>query len=346
MSFITDLEILASGKIALDIPFTLCYNEGTMYPAELLKEVLKFWGLGMKRICPEIDIAGSPERCDFRMVIEDKKKRLFIIENISPKVVNHKIRIIQTLELLSENGLEAIQPYILPSEDSYVVHHNDSYWQLVPYVEGVSLEKPEYVFDRWRGGILADFLIRLKKTSVDIPYFDKSEPFSIKNYVSDMQEKLKKHEPELAKKTQAAFQFLDVSFMEIHDRLPITFCHGDYHPLNIIWSENGIKAIIDWEFTGYKPEIYDTCNLIGCIGIENPQALIGDLVIDFIRKLKDAEAFSDMSWEFLLEFVLALRFGWLAEWLRKSDVEMIDLEVVYMNLLVDNAKTLIKSWNI
>jgi homoserine kinase type II len=317
-----------------------------MYSAELLKEVLKFWALDMRRICPEIDIAGSPERCDFRMVIEDKKKRLSIIENISPQVVNHKIRIIQTLELLSANGLEAIQPYILPSEDSYVVHHHDSYWQLVPYVDGVSLKRPEYVFDRWRGSVLAEFLIRLKKTSVDVPYFDKSDPFSIKNYVSDMQEKLKKHEPELAKKTQPALRFLDVSFMEIHDRLPITFCHGDYHPLNVIWSDKGINAVIDWEFTGYKPEIYDAANLIGCIGIENPQALIGDLVVDFIHKLKDAEAFSDMSWKYLLEFTLAIRFGWLAEWLRKSYVEMIDLEVVYMNLLVDNAKTLIKSWNI
>lgn len=331
-------------QITLDMPAALCYKGCTMYSAERLKEVLKFWGLGLRRICPEIDIAGSPERCDFRMVIEDKKKRLFIIENISPQVVNHKIRIIQTLEQLSVNGLEAIQTYIPPDEDSYVVHHRDSYWQLLPYVYGVPLKRPEYVFDRWRGRVLADFLIALKKTSEDIPYFDKSAPFSIKNYVYDMREKLNKHEPELERKIRPVFHFLQGSFMEIHDRLPVMFCHGDYHPLNIIWSENGINAVIDWEFAGYKPEIYDSCNLIGCIGIENPQALIGDLAVDFVQRLKGAKVFSDISWEFLLEFALAIRFGWLAEWLRKSDAEMIDLEVVYMNLLVDNAKILKKSW--
>jgi homoserine kinase type II len=328
------------------MPAPLCYKKGTVYSATLLKEVLKFWGIDLKRICPEIDIAGTPERCEYRMVIEDKKKRLYIIENISQQVVNHKIRIIKTLQFLRNNGLEVIQPYIPPSEDSYVIHHQDSYWQLVPYVEGVALNRPEYVFDQWRGRVFADFLVQLKKTSEGIPYFDRKDPFSIKAYVYDMLEKLKRHEPELEKKVKPMLDFLETSFMDIHDRLPISFTHGDFHPLNIIWSENGIKTVIDWEFTGYKPESYDAANLIGCIGIENPQALIGDLVVDFIQSVKEAEAFSDESWESLLEFVLAIRFGWLAEWLRKSDSEMIDLEVVYMNLLVDNAVILKKNWNI
>ncbi len=324
----------------------LCYKRSTMYSAALLKEVLKFWAIDLKRICPEIEITGSPERCDFRIVVEDKKKRRYIIENISPQVVHHKIQIIKTLEHLKANGLERIPTYIPPSEDSYVIHHQDSYWQLVSYVEGVPLQRPEYVFDRWRGRVFADFLIRMKKASQDIPYFDRNNPFSIKKYVYDMLEKLKRHEPELAKKVRPIFHFLEASFMEMHDRLPVIFTHGDYHPLNVIWSDNSIKAVIDWEFTGYKPESYDAANLIGCIGIENPQALVGDLVIDFIRSLKDAEVFAEISWETLLEFILAIRFGWLAEWLRKSDKEMIDLEVVYMNLLVDNAAILKKTWNI
>jgi len=333
-------------KNTLDKAECLCYKEGAMSSAELLKEVLNFWGLDLKRICPEIDIAGSPERCDYRTVVEDKKKRLFIIENISPQVVDHKVRIIKTLEYLSDNGLEKIQTYIPPTEDSPVILHLDGYWQLVPYVEGVLLQRPEYVFDRWRGRVLADFLIQLKKTSEDVPYFDRKKPFSIKKYVYDMLGKLKKHEPGLEKKVRPIFYFLEDSFMEIHDRLSVSFTHGDYHPLNIIWSEDGIKSVIDWEFAGYKPESYDAANLIGCIGIENPQALVGDLVIDFIRSLREAEFLPEKSWESLLEFILAVRFGWLAEWLRKSDKEMIDLEVIYMNLLVANAAILKKTWNI
>ena len=161
----------------MEIP--LCYKESNMYSAELLKEILKFWGLDLKRICPEIDIAGSPERCDYRIVIEDKKKRLFIIENISPQVVDHKIRILQTLRWLSDNGLQTVRPYIPMDDESYVVFHNNTYWQLVPYVDGVPLRRPEYVFDQWRGSVLADFLLDLRKASSDLPYFDKKTPFSI-----------------------------------------------------------------------------------------------------------------------------------------------------------------------
>ena len=131
-----------------------------------------------------------------------------------------------------------------------------------------------------------------------------------------------------------------------HDHLPTALCHGDYHPLNVIWSSGGINAVIDWEFMGCKPEIYDMANLIGCIGIEDPEALAGDLVQAFIGTMRDARVFSDDSWSALFGFVTALRFAWLAEWLRNQDAEMITLECVYMNLLVENADLLAGLWGI
>jgi aminoglycoside phosphotransferase (APT) family kinase protein len=44
-------------------------------------------------------------------------------------------------------------------------------------------------------------------------------------------------------------------------RGPVAFCHGDYHPMNIIWSADDIKCVIDWEFSEYKSEIYDAANI-------------------------------------------------------------------------------------
>jgi len=41
----------------------------------------------------------------------------------------------------------------------------------------------------------------------------------------------------------------------------VAFCHGDYHPMNIIWSADDIKCVIDWEFSEYKSEIYDAANI-------------------------------------------------------------------------------------
>jgi hypothetical protein len=64
-----------------------------MYSAELLKEVLKFWAFDMRRICPEIDIAGSPERCDFRMVIEDNMETLTLSTSSGRKTGSMRLSI-------------------------------------------------------------------------------------------------------------------------------------------------------------------------------------------------------------------------------------------------------------
>ena len=54
--------------------------------------------------------------------------------------------------------------------------------------------------------------------------------------------------------------------MSAYEKMPVAFCHGDYHPLNIIWSVDDIQYVIDWEFSGYKKTIYYVPNLIGCVG--------------------------------------------------------------------------------
>ncbi len=132
--------------------------------------------------------------------------------------------------------------------------------------------------------------------------------------------------------------------MPTYEKLPVAFCHGDYHPLNIIWSTNDIKCVIDWEFCGFKSELYDVANLIGCIGVEDPQSLLGELVKSFIARMNKSGIISKISWKYLLDFIVALRFAWMAEWLRRNDKEMIRLELDYMRLLIDNKNILQKSW--
>jgi homoserine kinase type II len=102
--------------------------------------------------------------------------------------------------------------------------------------------------------------------------------------------------------------------------------------------------VIDWEFSGYKNELYDAANLIGCVGVEDPQSLTGGLVKSFIADMKSAKIISNISWEYLVEFIVALRFAWLSEWLRQKDSEMIRLELDYMQLLIENKNSLQKVW--
>ena len=300
----------------------------------------------LKKLRGDIHIAGSPERCEFRVVIQDQDGRLFICEKISHTAYEHKIRIIKTLEFLVRQNLCYINPYIQNKNREYIARNNHGLWQLTRFVDGVPLKRLEYVFHRWRGNALADFLIKLNKKSHGIDNVCPLQPFSIKNYIYELIDTIGTHESELRISINPMVGFLKKSFMGVHDTLPQCFCHGDYHPLNVIWSSNGINAVIDWEFAGYKPEIYDVANLVGCIGMEDPESLVGDLIAELIQRLRQAKLFSDLSWRYLLDFIVALRFAWLSEWLRKSDQDMIKLEQVYMRLLIENKEKLMHSWGL
>ena len=230
------------------------------------------------------------------------------------------------------------------SRNREIIEYHDTYWQISPYIDGIDLQRPEYVFEGWRGEKLGDILVALNTVSHGEPVFHDKTVFSIKIYIDEMKEKLARHDPEILKRVTPIADFLEKDFMGIHDRLPTGFCHGDLHPLNIIWSNSGIKAVIDWEFTGYKPEIYDLAVLVGCLGIEDPDCLFGELVEQLIKKIRREKIYSDTSWDCLPEFVVALRFAWLAEWLRKKDDEMVELECVFMELLTDHIDVLKNAW--
>ncbi|MDY6952741.1 MAG: phosphotransferase [Thermodesulfobacteriota bacterium] len=304
------------------------------------------WNLQVKEIREDIPMAGSPERCEQRFVIHCHDDRLYVLERLFEDHVDHKRRIIGLLDYLSQKGTSAIHPYVSTENNGSIVHCDDRFWQLVPFIEGVALERPAYVFDRWRGKVLARFLIELREKAGDVPGFSALDPFSIKDYIYRLIFQIEKHEPELSKEIAPVVVFLEKRFMAVHDELPVAFCHGDYHPLNIIWSPHGIHAVIDWEFLGYKPEIYDVANLIGCIGIEDPGGLSGDLVKDLVKELRGAGIISDLSWEHLCEFMVAMRFAWMSEWLRNQDQEMIALEAVYMRLLVTHSEKLRRLWGL
>ncbi len=309
-----------------------------------ISEVVELYNLKLKTIHKEINIEGSPERADFRIVFEDKNKKLFISERISYKALNIKRRIVKSLDFLKSNNLERVHPYIRNKKGEYISQHKECFWQIVPFVSGIDLERPEYVYDKWRGSVFADFLIKLRDKSCEIPFFNKAESFSVKDYINELVRSIKKNKPEILRGIQPVLDFLDEKYMPSYDIFPVAYCHGDFHPINMVWGKKDINAVIDWEFTGYKPEIYDVANMIGCIGIEDPNSLTGELVVEFIKKVKEAGIISDHSWKYLLESVVAQRFAWLSEWLRKNDLEMQEMEEEYMKVLIQKQDILRSCW--
>jgi homoserine kinase type II len=309
-----------------------------------LKRIASFWGISLKAVFPQLIPDGSPERTLFRVVFEDIRGECFVLERIPDSAYHAKMRIIQSLEFLSGKGLARITPYRADGEGQPIRKTDRGLWQLVPFIHGVPLDRETYLYEGWRGDVLSGFLIELREKSRGIPFFQLEKRFSIKSYIRTLVRQIDKHAPGLVPRILPVLAFLEEQFMSVCDALPVSFCHGDYHPLNIIWGKQDILSVIDWEFSGIKPEIYDLANMVGCLGIEHPSSLARHLVKRLIARLKAADLYSDVSWQHLHEFIVAMRFAWLSEWLRKDDGEMIGLELDYMDLLIQNRDVLIREW--
>ena len=308
------------------------------------RELAERWGISFSRIRPDLVPAGSPERTIFRVVIAGDGDRLFVLERIPPQTRHVKLRILQSLEWLARKGMHGIVPYVSGRDGRYIQEFGGGLWQLMPFVCGVALDRERYLHEKWRADVLARFLIELHVQSRGLPFFSGKAPFSIKAYIATLVRQIDKHRAGIIPRVRRVAGFLERGFMDLHDSLSVGFCHGDYHPLNIIWGRKNLKAIIDWEFCGMKPEIYDVANMVGCLGMEHPSSLAGELTVSFIRAMRDEGGFAETSWTCLPEFVVALRFAWLSEWLRKDDVEMIGLELDYMDLLIEHRGRLRRVW--
>lgn len=310
-----------------------------MVTEEDFSKILELYGKKLKKVHYDIPICGSPERCAFRIVVEDDKDEKFILENIKTDTKERKQEIIDALGSLRSNGLKESIYYVKSNEETEIVENMNIFWQLQPYIDGIDLIRPDYVYEEWRGIELSRFLQNMWK-STEKDGLNNGESYSILRYVDEISATIKKHRPDVYSRVLPIVEFLKRDFYKVHDSLPVRFCHGDYHPINVIWGKEGVNSVIDWEFAGVKPEVYDIANMIGCIGIEDPRAFFSGLANSFVLDLKDSSMISEKSWEYLPEFILALRFAWLSEWLRKEDVEMVELELVFMDLIVKNHKVL------
>ena len=259
-------------------------------------------------------------------------------------MVDRKREIAAAVEYLAGQGLAGVHPYLRNRDGDFITKAAGGFWQVSPFIDGVELKRPEYTLEAWRGRALARFLIDMKEKSEGIPFGKPGRPFSIAEFTRDLMARMTRHNPERAAAAQKPYHHVEKHLFPAHDRLPVAFCHGDAHPINVIWGDEQIRGVIDWEFSGYKPDIYDAALVVGCIGMEDPESLAGPLVMAFIEELRAAGCFDVSGFAVLPEFVIALRFAWLSEWLRKKDEEMVEMETDYLHLLLDDREKLRRFW--
>lgn len=312
----------------------------------LLADILRHWNIELKAERPELAPAGSPERSLSRTVVEDAGERRFVLERVASRTVGRKREIAATLDWLASRGLAGVHGYLRDGQGDSLVKAAGGFWQASPYIEGVELNRPGYLLEAWRGKALARFLIEMKGASAGIPFGRPGRPFSIAEFTRDLMAKMARHAPGRAAAVREVYDGLEAHLFPFHDRLPVAFCHGDPHPINVIWGEDGIRGVIDWEFSGFRPEIYDAALVVGCLGIEDPAALAGPMALAFIGELRASGRFDARGFTMLPEFVTALRFAWLSDWMRKKDGEMVEMETDYLRLLLDGRERLRQAWTL
>ena len=286
--------------------------------------------------------AGSPERVLRRFVLQSTTSdEKFVFEGSDMHRRGHREEQARFLERLKQNGCGHILPWLRTKDGDFGKTTEFFYWQCRRYASGLELDRENYGNDAWRGKVLADFLVDLKKASNGI--VDKSHPFYISDYIHSLMPKIKERNPALHSDLSPIFEELH-HFLHDEKTLRLCFCHGDYHPLNVLWGENELTGVIDWEFAGIKPVLYDIANMTGCVGMDNPEFLTGNLVMTFLTRLQHDSFIDKEEIRALPEYMAALRFAWMREWCWRNEKEMMIQELDYIWLLLDNRKLLADRW--
>lgn len=309
--------------------------------------VAEGFGLGPVPVREDIPLSGSPARTVSRIAVGDARKNVFIVEEIAEASVGRKRAIARTVARLRAADPDIPVPtYLECAPGETVIRCDGRYFQVIPYVPGVPLDRESYLEEGWRGPAMAGFLLRMRRAAKrsDLDRRPESEPFFLRGYVRDIAMKMGTHDGETLSAVRPALDFLESGYFAREGDLPVSFCHGDYHPVNIIWETDGIAGVIDWEFSGPKPELYDVANMVGCLGMEDPAILAKPIVTAFLSTLRETGDFSETSWRQFPDLVIALRFAWLSEWLRFGESDMVSLEIAYMRGLLGNRDALARIW--
>lgn len=299
-------------------------------------------GFGVQFSChrPDIAIPGSPERCLFRRVIEDADGNLFVLEQLSPGQSPRREAIARLLSDLSGCGLSGLAPYVrVPATSSFVLQDWGRHWQLSLFIPGTPLPRPGYLEDASLGDSLGVWLGAFRRAADAITpqpgHLADLRELSLPDYISSLLARLSQVRPDVHARACLPLPAL-AGFLEACPELPRVLSHGDIHPLNVIWDARGLRAVIDWEFAGMLPAVYDLSNCLGCLAIEGDGGLDTPFARALLTRVRDEGLLSADQARWLPPAILATRYGWLSEWLRRGDEEMISLELDFMEHLASS----------
>lgn len=321
------------------------------YPCEMLASVFSRRGLQLHHIETTLSIPGSPERCRHRLVATDTNGAYWLAEHLTYTQQIHRNRIGRLLYTMFPQSETWIPLPALLTGTTDCVEQQGEPWQLSPFYQGEELPRPAYLHDAWRGSAVGNVIINLQYASsalITIPNPTIEDAVNahqhhIEHYIEQLGQTIKRHHPSLYQRIAPSIRHCCSVLPDSIEAQGFTCAHGDLHPLNIIWSHNALCGVIDWEFCGKRPLLYDVANCLGCCGFEHPSGLVKNFAVALTSTLTQHHGSAIM--QLLPDMVLASRFSWLSEWFRKNDAEMLHMELEYMDILMDNRDYLSTYWS-
>ena len=158
----------------------------------------------------------------------------------------------QTLELLTQSEFPLSEHCLLPAKA-----FGNAVFQLSTYIPGSSLRNALGSGNDYDDRIVAASAALLRKIhSLPVP------PEPCHELLSTL---LSKAEANMQKGLLDPEEFTDLPPIEMLDWLmhcqpsdfEVVFSHGDFRPKNIIWNEQAISGIVDWEHSLYCGRYYD-----------------------------------------------------------------------------------------
>lgn len=302
---------------------------------QIYKEIIDIWGLEFDSVI-DADIYGAPSRMAGRAVVLDKKGCKYLVEKHHFWNLEKKRKIAEDIDIVHNSGFSTCTPYLKNRDGKTVCEFKDRAWMVQPFIENDILKRPDYLDNGIKGKNAAHTLLKLYEVTSILKMNDIHGEFSLADHTKNLILKIKRSYPEIHNEIKNVVNMIEQLFNRSIKDQRVIFCHGDYHPLNILWRDDEIISVIDWEFSGYRPALTDVANIIGCAGFENINAFDRNFIKEFMKVIENSGFFSDSELNNLMLFVLAFRFsGWLNEWINDKDSEMIKREISYLKKLAE-----------
>jgi homoserine kinase type II len=109
---------------------------------QTLKAAAACWSLELTHRRDDLEITGSPERCQSRVVIECSDGRCYVLESLHPGTIDYKASIHRCLTELRESGLSGLNPCLPAASGAPIACAGEKFWQLSGYIAGVDLNRP------------------------------------------------------------------------------------------------------------------------------------------------------------------------------------------------------------